>query len=510
MDVENAFLQTCLAGSLGLCASFCSELLLKPRPVFFRPLSSWLAHFGLWALVYGIFTLILGRPWCAMCAVLALIFILVIVNNAKYKSLREPFLFQDYDYFLDTIRFPRLFLPFLGLKSFCVAVAFCCAAVLGMMWEQPPPSRWSFYGLAGAAALFIILGAVALWLAARRQPNLSLEPEKDFRKLGFLPFLWAYGLKNCQMPDVSSPFAIPPPARKTGLPHLVAIQSESFFDARKLFSGIKPGILANLDALRDSSAQYGNLDVPAWGANTVRTECAFLTGLSPRDLGIRGFNPYHAMLAGWRPSAMPGYLRSLGYRTICVHPYYGAFYGRAKIFPRLGFDVFLDGRNFTKSGKSGPYVDDMELGVTILDILKKADQPVFIFAISMENHGPLHLEPVQPPTRLKEFFDILPPQGCKELGIYLNHLANADRMLGMLHNALINNVPSSLCFYGDHVPIMPVCYSLLGYPSGKVPYFYWNNINGINHGKQDLKVEDLASGWLESMDLFRLPGQASG
>ena len=40
------------------------------------------------------------------------------------------------------------------------------------------------------------------------------------------------------------------------------------------------------------------------------------------------------------------YLRDLGYRTICVHPYPSTFYGRDRVFPVLGFDEFVDLESF--------------------------------------------------------------------------------------------------------------------------------------------------------------------
>ena len=46
---------------------------------------------------------------------------LVLVNNAKFTALSESFVFQDYEYFTDAIRHPRLYIPFLGWWKFMAA-----------------------------------------------------------------------------------------------------------------------------------------------------------------------------------------------------------------------------------------------------------------------------------------------------------------------------------------------------------------------------------------------------
>lgn len=82
------------------------------------------------------------------------------------------------------------------------------------------------------------------------------------------------------------------------------------------------------------------------------------------------------------------------------------------------------------------------------------------FVISMENQGPMHLEKVQDDD-MKRLYSDPPPADCEDLTIYLRHLSNADRMARMLRDRL-DAVPGSgwLCWYGDHVPIMPKVYAV--------------------------------------------------
>jgi phosphoglycerol transferase MdoB-like AlkP superfamily enzyme len=215
------------------------------------------------------------------------------------------------------------------------------------------------------------------------------------------------------------------------------------------------------------------LAVPAWGANTVRTEFAFLSGLKAKKLGVHRFNPYRRLARQGVPT-LASFLRNLGYRTVCVHPYPAGFYARNKVFPLLGFDAFIDIRDFNGTGKAGPYVGDVALAEKVCAVLGNASlQPIFVFVITMENHGPLHLEKVRE-ADIAHLYSSPPPDACDDLTIYLGHLRNADRMAGILRDRLETLPrPGWLCWFGDHVPIMSKVYGALGVPDGQTDFFIW-------------------------------------
>lgn len=511
MIVDNAFLRVWEIGLAGLALSVVIERFLYPRPRFFRPGKIWLLHVGLWSFFYALFAILLGRPWCALVAVSAILITLTVVNNAKYKSLREPFIAQDYDYFLDTLRFPRLFLPFLGVRNFCLAAVFFVLALLGFWMEEPPESRFSLHGRPGGALVLLLVAAAWLWRQRNTAPQAVFEPERDLQTLGLLPSLWTYALTSRSLPRARSPFssAVAPSPRP--LPHLVAIQSESFFDVRSLFAGIRPDVLQAFDALRTEADAYGSLHVPAWGANTIRTEFSFLTGIAAQALKAHRFNPYRTIAHGWSVGALPLFLKKLGYRTVCVHPYWGNFYGRTRVMPRLGFDTFLDIGAFRGAQRAGAYISDAEVAGKILELLGKTTAPLFIFAITMENHGPLHLDHI-PAMGTENFYSRPPDKIYTDLDKYIYHIKNADSMLSMLHTIFkASSQPVSLCFYGDHVPIMPEVYKDFQEPED-VPYILWKNscahaiAQQAPHAAtlntlQRLDAHELALTWLAKNDI---------
>jgi hypothetical protein len=71
-------------------------------------------------------------------------------------------------------------------------------------------------------------------------------------------------------------------------------------------------------------------------------------------------------------------------------------------------------------------------------------------------------------------------------------------MLGQLQCALANSPrPTSLCFFGDHVPILPDVYQALGAPDGDTEYFIWSNRQAAATGSQALPVDRLAATFVE-------------
>lgn len=470
----------------GLILSFAVLCLLRPAlplPWSWR-LRGVVLHLGLWLATHALLVLVLGRVWFAMALGLALLMLIVQVSNAKHHALREPFVFQDFEYFTDALRHPRLYIPFLGWWKFAAIVAMVLVAlVVGFALASADA------GARPTAAGVLGLGLLLLAGAGRGgQPR--FDPLSDMRREGLLASLWDYGWAERQALRFGSSVWQQTPI-PDGLPDLLVVQSESFFDARRLGAGIRQDVLAAFDSICNEAIRSGRLQVPAWGANTVRSEFAFLSGLDERALGVHRFNPYRRIRAS-TPDTLVLRLREAGYRTVCVHPYPASFYNRERVFPHLGFDEFIDIEAFAGAERVGPYVSDKAVTDKVLELLATATQPLFIFVITMENHGPLHLERVDA-ADLPALYDTPPPAGCDDLSVYLRHLRNADAMIARLRSALIEHPrPAKLCWYGDHVPIMPSVYRRFGEPDGQTDYFIWQNSRGQSPDKRGGVLNDLA------------------
>src|SRR5690606_11343782 len=110
---------------------------------------------------------LLRRPYFAAANVLALQCVLVIVSNAKYRSLREPFVYPDFVFFTDAIRHPRLYLPFLGwLPPVAAAAGYGLALWAGLTLEPAVAEASASFFLQTAA--LAAAGLALAWRAGRR------------------------------------------------------------------------------------------------------------------------------------------------------------------------------------------------------------------------------------------------------------------------------------------------------------------------------------------------------
>ncbi len=485
---------------IALAASFLPDAIALPRPraPWRRSAGALVIHALASAVTFTLMLAVSARPAFAALVAFALAALMAIVNNAKYASLREPFVFTDLSLFGQLFRHPRLYLPFLSVvQVLAIAVGAALFAGAFLACERLSAVPYETLAACGGGAL-----VVAVLLAARLP--LTLAPGEDQLRHGFITVFVAYllnGLRPRTAHGLRAALMAGPFSRTAApavRPDVIVIQSESFFDARRLGSAVNPAILANFDAARRAACQHGELRVPAWGANTMRTEFALLSGLPEAALGYARFYPYAFIR---RPCAsLAGWFRRAAYRTLAIHPYFADFFGRERVFPLMHFERFLDIRHFAAAPRAGPYVADAAVADAIIDELESAgDEPAFVMAMTMENHGPLHLERVEAgeSARYHTLGDGAP---WDDLTAYLRHLANADAMIGRLTEYLAKRQRKAiLCFYGDHVPALPHVFGKLGGMQTRSDYFIWRNDGCPASLHKDMDVADLGRDLLDTI-----------
>lgn len=251
------------------------------------------------------------------------------------------------------------------------------------------------------------------------------------------------------------------------LPDIVVVQSESFFDPRILRGFAGTDLTPNLDRLATRGAS-GALHVPTFGGGTIRTEFEVLTGLSLRYFDTLQF-PYLQL----NHQQVPGMVRALadrGYVTTALHGNDPAFWNRTAAFKALGFRHFVSQAAFPAGAPTdGQYMADRAMTDAIAANLKDSGPPQFVFAISIEAHGPYDVDPAD--TAARDAIAVPPglaPKDRVELRNYLYHLRHADAELGRLADLLARRQrPTLLLFYGDHLPGLADSYRALGFTDGR-------------------------------------------
>ncbi len=444
-----------------------------------------------------------------------------IANKAKMKTLRdEPLVITDVALAWQVIRFPGLYLPFLPCKILIpggiIWSLLCLALWFSGEASQAVYGWWIMVALPPVLLVLIRLSPAGFSEYLLSPFKLKFDPRLDSEKYGpmgaaLLHLIWHLShnlvaptkIKEEEMPEPAVPPVwgtdfrnlISAPQAVSKLPNIFLVQAESFCDPRVFSSAVPRDLLTNWDTLT-AQGQSGAFRVRDFGAYTLRTEFAVLTGQPPEALGTYAFYPYLAALKTpiW---SLAYFLRKLGYRAICLHPFHREFFFRHRAMPQMGFQEFITMECFPKRDTYGPYISDKSVAEAMTDLIRESPEPVFCFAITMESHGPW-----LPGRFKKEFPDGDAPKipGLSDpVCRYLAHVKNADAMMGMLAEGLSKaDRPGVMALYGDHLPNLP---DLITGGETATPYIVWktDNAPGISI-KKDIRPEEIggaifSEGW---------------
>lgn len=414
------------------------------------------------------------------------------INAQKVANLASPVVPADF-HMLGQLRHGGAHLlsgyAHLGGWLIFAAVAGLVALVLLGLFEPPliPRRALPRTGLAAcsSAALLSLCVGVPGWRMIYNRQALQFQPwsaQETARRSGVISMLALYRLDYAgQHPKIDRQAARAllghtEPAVRAEMaagndgvrPDIVIVQSESFFNPGRMVGYAPYQFIPNFERLA-SEGESGPLHVPTFGGGTIRTEFEVLTGLPLRYFPQVQF-PYLQIEA----KVIPGLARTLranGYGTLAIHDNSRSFWNRASALQRLGFDRFIAINDFPKGvPHDGRYVADSALTDEILKQLRDSGPPQFIFAVSMEAHGPYDGNPG--PINVAERDAIPVPAGVTGvaktmLQTYLYHLRHADKQLGRLAEALSHRArPTLLMFYGDHLPALGQAFEVNGFKDG--------------------------------------------
>lgn len=412
-------------------------------------------------------------------------------NSAKIGTLQTPLLPADLHFFAEPGPALDLFRQYLhvGVASWALLIAgLAITAALGRERRLRVLGGWHAPVL-GALAVAIVCSltiGTSPWRRIYRSAENGFQPWSliaSSSRTGLIGSLllyhWTIGggdvpaadrdaaiaMLSAHAPELRAALAVAP--MDDELPDIVVVQSESLFDPARLHGVLSGRYLREYQRLQDT-ATSGNLQVPTFAGGTIRTEFEVLTGAPLASLG--GIQYPWLELAQNHYAGLARTLDDHGYRSVAIHPNSAAFWNRARAYPALGFDRFIDAESFAKDRIVGLFTSDAAMTDRVLDELANDGPPQFVFAISMENHGPFDWRPGLDPHRLAALTmpEELDAGGRVWLGNYLYLLDDADHELGRLANALLQRKRRTLLlFYGDHLPGLGPVYAQLGFDDGR-------------------------------------------
>ncbi len=255
-------------------------------------------------------------------------------------------------------------------------------------------------------------------------------------------------------------------------PHIILLLSESFFDITTLEGVTYPeDPIADFHALQQESVS-GTFYTRSLGYGTCNIELEILTGLNTGLLAGEDLFNFDTTLLSQIPS-VPYLLGENGYRTGMLHMFNDSIYSRGLFFPSLGFeDLYFSGdfgaiypplagleesaywEWMSQKISGGCYSDDF-----LTDLLcswyeqLSPEGPVFLYGISMENHGP-HADGKYGPEELTvQPQSALTGEAAEGLLYTSQGISNASKALGRLTDYFRDcQEPVVIVFFGDHKP----------------------------------------------------------
>lgn len=300
-------------------------------------------------------------------------------------------------------------------------------------------------------------------------------------------------------------------SNKSNKPNIIVIMDEAFSDLKILGDfetneDYMPFVHSLFNGAENTVTGYANVSV--CGGNTANSEFEFLTGNTMAFLP-NGSIPYQQYIKK-ETSSLASYLKEMGYETYAQHPYYPSGWCRDSVYPLLGFENIEFINDYTNRKICREYVSDESSFEKIIDTFenKEEGKPVFIFNVTMQNHGSYSDE-------YDNFENAITASDYSNSSLdqYLSLIKISDSDFENLIDYFKTVEEDTLIiFFGDHQPNDSVAYSILSDKGMnykdlneeelklryKVPYVIWANFDIEEEKDRDTSLNYLAA---EALDI---------
>lgn len=426
------------------------------------------------------FTALTGKFWAGLLITAIPVNLLHTISYYKTMINGMPFLLGDLSFAKEmgeiaAFALPQITVSAFTISAFAVNIAISVALIFAERKKKYPVRLRLTAG--GCALLIAFFAAIFPPYAGG---NMS-EEERAFEYGAPISLYTAYAREKqlgriyteeaiARLEEQKSPDVMPEPTGKE--PTVIFLMSESFFDVTKLGVDFKADPVPNFHALAEEFSS-GEFISSAYCGGTGYVEMEVLTGLCSNLLkesdtltSLKPASKYKKI------PAITDIFKEYGYSTYFLHAYNSELYNREAIYNAFGFDKVLFEDSFSRwARRAGGYISDSAFADKIIDLYKKKGRkPLFLYAVSMQNHQPYLAD---------KFGDIKPTfeQGslsdsaAAALSTYVKGVSDADKSLGKLVRYFKNRKePVMIIFFGDHLPNLingrgGTVYSELGYSS---------------------------------------------
>ena len=294
-------------------------------------------------------------------------------------------------------------------------------------------------------------------------------------------------------------------------PNIIAIMNEAFSDLSMLGEyNTNMDYFEHISKLEHNTTK-GTMYVSVFGGATSDTEYEFLTGNSMAVMPQNSV-PYQQFITEPTDS-LAWILKDQGYYNIAIHPYEPSGYKRDLVYPLLGFDEFLSLEDFKDPQLIRSYISDRESYQKIIEQYesKGAQSPLFIFNVTMQNHGGYSGGKVFEEEETVRFTDL---EGYSKVEQYLSLLRESDKAFQMLVDYFSKQEePTIILLFGDHQPVVfsefhdmlaqqkNLLYAEIYQRKYMVPFILWANYDITEDDVDKISANYLSSYLLQTAGL---------
>ena len=289
-------------------------------------------------------------------------------------------------------------------------------------------------------------------------------------------------------------------------PIVITIMNESFTNLGVLGDFESDSYLANWYA-EGSYVRRGYVYSSVYGGGTCNSEFEFLTGDSIANIQA-GAYPYENYDLTETENIVK-YLRDAeGYYTVAFHPYKADNWNRPEAYEALGFDIFLTQDDVEDPEYLASKISDASDYAKVEELLDEAqmdEKPLFLFNVTMQNHGGYAVESVAGDV---EPIEIEPAySGYSDAVCFMTLMRESDQAFAdFLSDLEAREEPIVVCMFGDHQPALDTEFRnaitvqdggnevAQQQKSQMTPYMIWTNFDtGTEQREENMSINYLGA-----------------
>lgn len=297
-------------------------------------------------------------------------------------------------------------------------------------------------------------------------------------------------------------------------PDIIIIMSEAYSDVSAIAdfeTNIEPApFLSSLKGAENTVT--GRIYSSVFGGNTANSEFELLTGDSMAFIPP-GSVPY-MLYINYETDTLVSALESQGYSSTALHPYLPSGWNRPQVYSLFGFDEVYFKDDFENRTYLRNYVTDECDYKNLIRWYeeKPKDEKVFMFNITMQNHGSYTFKDFEPTVTISGHEGEFPLAEQ-----YLSLINVTDKATEELINYFKDSEkPVVILFFGDHQPRLDDGFYdfLLKHSSSEltleeteskraVPFYIWANYDIDGYDAGEMSINQLSSLLLKTAGLKR-------